>query len=114
MKKVNQSDNIIKRCFIGLIPQKEKAMHTSLVWSVLKYAAPQWSPYYPKDIDVLESVQKSWLSLTVGQIDMSSPNTRRLEVDLVEVYKYVKDFFKGGYPGLFTHALSCSAAKLGR
>ena len=67
----------------------------TLIRPVVEYASPAWNPFYRKDIDELEKVQKRALKLSRTPIK-SVPleqSQRRLEVDLLcEVYKYILSF----------------------
>ena len=75
-----------------------------MVRSVLEYGTPTWSPYYTKDIELLEKVQNRCLRLSNEEIELPSLQTRRLICDLCEVYKYLHDMIKTGREELFTMA----------
>ena len=75
-----------------------------MIRPVLEYGASTLSPYYRKDIDCLEQVQKRCLRLTTDEIKLPSLEERRLEFDLCEVYKYLNGYNKTGSDELFTMA----------
>ena len=45
---------------------KVKTLYITMIRSVLEYGASTWSPYYTKDIDLLEKVQKRCLRLSTA------------------------------------------------
>ena len=79
VKKANQRVGMIRRCFSNHTAKKVQTLYTTMVRSVLEYGAPTWSPYYNKDIDNLEKVQKRCLRLSKEEIVLPSLSRRRLE-----------------------------------
>ena len=74
-------------------------LFTSLVRPVLEYAAPFWSPYLCKDIDIIENVQRSFTRLIHGVQDLGykdrleifnlfSLEYRRHRGQLIETFKF--------------------------
>ena len=60
VNKANQILDIIKRtvgCSNAAVFSK---LYICLIWPVLEYATPVWSPYLVKDIEALESPKKSF------------------------------------------------------
>ena len=104
VKKANQRVGMIRRCFSNHTAKKVQTLYTTMVRSVLEYGAPTWSPYYNKDIDNLEKVQKRCLRLSKEEIVLPSLSRRRLESDLCEIYKYIHGFYRSGAEELFTKA----------
>ena len=51
-----------------------------MIRPLLEYAT--WNPYYRKDIDELEKVQKKTLKLSITPVDSVPLEQRRLEADL--------------------------------
>ena len=84
---------------------KETAyLHVSLVRSTLEYAATIWDPYYVRDIDSLEQVQRRAARFTTGDYHTTSSVTamladlgwkrledRRKDLRLTLLYKIVHD-----------------------
>ena len=52
-----------------------------MIQPVLEYASPAWNPFYRKDIDELEKVQKRALKLSIAPIK-SVPLEQRVRDDL--------------------------------
>ena len=92
---------MIRRCFTSHTAKKVGTLYTTMVRSVLEYGAPTWSPYYKKDIDILENVQNRCLRLSKEEITLPSLSRRRVEQDLCEVYKYIHGYYKTGSEELF-------------
>ena len=101
VKKANQRVGMIRRCFTSHTAKKVGTLYTTMVRSVLEFGAPTWSPYYSKDIDILENVQNRCLRLSKEEITLPSLSRRRLEQDLCEVYKYIHGHYKTGSGELF-------------
>ena len=93
VKKANQRIGIIKRCFTGL-DKKVCVLYRSIIRPVLEYAAPAWSTWLKKDIDLLESVQERCLSLASGNEKLDSLRDRRKRADLTETYKMLNGYYK--------------------
>ena len=75
-----------------------------MIRSVLEYGASTWSPYFKKDIDLLEGVQNRCLRLANEEIMLPTLSQRRLFTDLCDVYKYMHGYFKSGAEELFHRA----------
>ena len=78
----------------------------SLVRPHLDYAAQFWSPYYRKDIESLEAVQRRMTKMVEGmrnipykerlkRLNLHSLERRRVRGDLIEVFKWVKGINEG-------------------
>ena len=94
VKKCNQRLGLIRRCFTDLTANKVQILYQSLIRPVLEYGSPSWSPWFKKDIDALEKVQRRCLRLTHEKIELPKLITRRQELDLCEVYKYLHGLYK--------------------
>ena len=76
-------------------------MYNSLVRPLLEYCVQAWCPYYQKDIEKLERVQRrvtkmvpSLRNKTYGdrlkELNLFSLTQRRLRGDLIQVFKIIK------------------------
>ena len=76
-------------------------LYRTLVRPHLEYSAQFWSPYYQKDAEALERVQKRFTRMLPGMEGISyeerleklclfSQERRRLRGDLIEVYKIMR------------------------
>ena len=101
VKKSNQRVGMIKKCFTNLTAKKITTLYTTMIRSVLEYGASTWSPYFKKDIDLLEGVQNRCLRLSNEEIFLQFLYQRRLFTDLCEVYKYMHGYYKSGAEELF-------------
>ena len=76
-------------------------MYSSIVRPHLEYCVQAWAPYYQKDIDCLEKVQRLATRMIEGQVgkayeqrlnsfELFSLKRRRMRGDLIETFKIVK------------------------
>ena len=70
---------------------------------MLEYASLAWIPFYRKDIDELENVQKRALKLSIIPVESVPLEQRRLEADLCEVYKYLSGLNRNNPEHFFYH-----------
>ena len=102
VKRANQRIGMLRRCFTNLTAKKVKTIYTTMIRPVIEYGAPVWSPYFIKDIKLIEKVQNRCLRLSTKSIELPSLKKRRLIMDLCEVYKYLHGLIKYGVDDLFT------------
>ena len=80
-----------------------RTLYCSLVRPHLEYAVQVWSPYFQKDIEELEKVQRRMTKLVpelknlpyetrCNRLGISTLQKRRLRGDLIEVYKIIHGF----------------------
>ena len=90
-------------------------VYQAIVRPHLEYCVQAWAPYYRKDIDCLERVQRLATPMISGQkgktyiqrlvdIKQFSLNRRRIRGDLIEAFKIMKGFSGLKFEELFTYA----------
>ena len=121
-KSANKTLGMINRTFVNKDKEVMLRLYQTLVRPKLEYCVQAWRPYFRKDIDLLEKVQKratrliiSNKGLTYGErlknLGLTTLETRRLRGDLIEVFKIFKglddvkptDFFTMSNTGLRGH-----------
>ena len=100
VKKANRMLGMIKRNFSDRSQETIMALYKSLVRPHLEYCCQIWSPYYKKDIKLIEGVQKRATKLVTGmkelnyndrlkQMGLQRLEGRRRRSDLIETFKIV-------------------------
>ena len=100
--KANKIVGLIKRTFAYIDVDMGRSLYVSLVRPHLEYAVQSWSPYFKKDIEELEKVQRRMTKLVTGiselqyeerckRLNITTLETRRLRGDLIQTYKIVND-----------------------
>ena len=98
VNKANQTWGAVKRTFKHMSPYIFKKIFCAQVRSHLEYAIQFWAPYYRKDINLIESVQRRATKYIPGFKDLSYTERlkklelptlayRRLRGSMIEVYK---------------------------
>ena len=115
-RKANTILGFIARNFDCKTPEVITRLYTSLVRPHLEYAVQFWSPYYVKDVNKLESVQRRATKLIPGmrslsyeerleRLDMFPLKDRRIRGDLIQTFKILKNIDKIHYENLFEISL---------
>ncbi len=89
------------RCFDTRNPDFLLRMFKAYVQPILEYASPVWRPYLLKDIDLIESVQRTFtrrLSLPhrplgyserLAYLQLDSVELRHVKIDLMTIFKVI-------------------------
>ena len=99
-KKAMQRLGLLRRTFKHIDKESFKVIYPTYVRPIMETAVQSWSPYYEKDIDCLERVQKYATSLVpelreydyerrLQELNLFSMKVRRLRGDLIEMYKFM-------------------------
>ena len=97
--KANCTLGIIRRSFRFLDRATIMLLYKALVRPVLEYGLPAWSPFYVREIEAIESVQRRATKLVPGLSELSyeerlqalnlfTLSHRRLRGDMFFIYKY--------------------------
>lgn len=110
VKKANRMLGYIAKSIEYKSKEVMLLLYNTLVRPHLEYCVQFWGPYFKKDVEALEKVQRRATKLIPGIKDESyekrlkilnlfSLRKRRLRGDLIEVFKYVKGINKVNYVG---------------
>jgi len=97
VRKANRMLGMIKRNFIDRSQETIILLYKSLVRPHLEYCCQLWSPYYKKDIKLIEGVQRRATKLVAGmqdfnyndrlkQLGLQRLEGRRMRSDLIETF----------------------------
>ena len=114
VKRANTLLYLIRRSFYNMSPETFKVIYKSYVRPVLEHAVIAWSPYFHKDIDVLERVQRRATKIPTSlrllpyedrleALKLPKLADRRVRGDLVECYKVLHGHYSCDLRQLFTH-----------
>ena len=103
IKTANRLIGFIGRTFEYKSEKIIRTLYNSLVRPHLEYCVQFWCPYYKKDIDKLERVQRKITKMIprlrnksyeerLKELNLFSLSKRRLRGDLIEVYKIFRGF----------------------
>ncbi len=98
VKTANKLLGFMDRTFEHTSGKVILTLYNSLVRPLLEYCVQFWSPYYRKDIDKLERVQRRVTNMiprlrckpneeTLQELNLFSLSKRRMRGDLMEVFK---------------------------
>ena len=101
VKKANKVIGLIGRSFEYKSKDTILTLYNSLVRPLLEYCVQAWCPYYQKDIEKLERVQRRVTKMVpslrnksyedrLKELNLFSLTQRRLRGDLIQVFKIIK------------------------
>ena len=101
IKKANKIIGLIGRSFEYKSKNTILTLYTSLVRPLLEYCVQAWCPYYQKDIDKLERVQRRVTKIIpslrnksyeerLEELNLFPLSQRRLRGDLIQTFKIIK------------------------
>ena len=100
VSKANREIGIIRNSFKSLDLISLRLLYCSLVRPHLDYAVSVWNPYFKKDINLLEGVQRRATKLTkelknlpyeerLRKLELTTLEKRRERGDLIQMYKII-------------------------
>ena len=103
ISKANSMLGMIKNTFKNMDEDIFLALYKALVRPLLDYCAQVWSPYFLKDIEAIEKVQRRATKLVPGLVDLTyldrleklkltNLHERRIRGDMIEVFKILNGF----------------------
>lgn len=104
IKKCNVLVYLIKRVFKDLTPSSLLAIYKTYVRPIIDYASVVWCPYYEKDINALEQVQRRFTKFSpalqnltyperLEALQLTSLRDRRNRGDVIEVFKILHNHY---------------------
>ncbi|XP_050725194.1 uncharacterized protein LOC127002931 [Eriocheir sinensis] len=110
--KANTMLGFIARNFECKTPDVMLSLYNSMVRPHLEYAVQFWTPYYRKDIALLERIQRRATKMIptfraqpyeerLKRLNLFTLEKRRLRGDMIQVFKYLKKFNNVDYSKFF-------------
>ena len=96
---------VVKKCFKHLDQESFPVLYKSYVRTQMETCVQAWSPYFKKDIDILEKTQRRATKLIpslkhlpyeerLRKLNLMPLVQRRLRGDLIETFKFMKGINK--------------------
>ncbi|XP_071954277.1 uncharacterized protein [Antedon mediterranea] len=101
--RATNSMRTVKRTFKNIDKESFQVMYKAYIRPHMEYCIQSWSPYYNKDKEILEKVQRRATKMVksisdlpyekrLEYLDLQPLETRRLRGDLIEAFKILKGF----------------------
>lgn len=111
-KKANTMIYLIQKSFKDLSKEMVLKLYKSYVRPKLEYVQSIWNPYYVKDIELIERVQRRITKLPqelkdlsylerLAQLNLTTLKSRRTRGDLVETFKILNNHYAGNLREIF-------------
>ena len=89
------------------------SLYVTYIRPTLEYASPIWSPYYIKDVDRVEAVQRKFTKYLPGmfrksyqqrlrELNLKTLEERRISLDIILLYKIIKKLIDIPFDSYFT------------
>lgn len=112
-KKANSLIFLIRKAFVNISEELVVKIFKAYVRPVLEFAVVVWSPYFVKDITLLENVQRRFSKLPFSlkhlpyterlqRLELTSLSDRRVRGDLIETYKVLQSIYRCSLHEIFT------------
>lgn len=103
-KKANSVMYLIKRAFSCLPPALLVKLYKTYLRPIIEYGFQIWNPYFEKDIQLVERVQRKFTKSAAGlsnlsyeerldALNLTTLADRRRRGDLIETYKILNDYY---------------------
>jgi ribonuclease P/MRP protein subunit RPP40 len=117
ISKTNRLLGVIRRTYKFLDEVSWNLLYKGLVRPKLEYGVTVWSPRLQRDIDGIENIQRRATKMIPGFKDLSYEERlqrlrlptlvyRRLRGDMIEVFKYMNNYYDVQVDGIFKRAIS--------
>lgn len=107
VKKANSLLYIVRKSFHSITPQLFLTVYKTYIRPILEFGFQIWNPYFEKDINMLEKVQRRATKLPMGfkkleyeerlqRLKLLTLRQRRERGDLIETYKILNNYYNAG------------------